>query len=393
MGIQINGQTDIISATDGGLTVSGNLIGTASTATAAATAYGISGSATLSGITSISTINLTVNGNAYPSAGPLSNRNLIINGAMQIDQRNAGAAVTVNTVGIFSVDRWANVARPSGGGVYSAQQVSDSPTGFNNSLKLTVTTADTSLGTSDYYFSWQKIEGYNTADLMFGTANAKTVTLSFWVKSSVTGQFSAFLTNQAESYSQSFAYTISAADTWEFKTITFTGATAGTWIGSTNGTGLIVGFGLANGTTYQGTSGVWAAASYYGSTGDVNWMATIGNTFQYTGVQLEPGTVATPFERRSYGQELALCQRYFNKLGVGMAAGTTMIIGSYSAHPGGAAGSWWFPVSMRAAPTVAFNGSGNVVSQVSTPEMTNAWSGTINSYAIIATGSTASAEL
>ena len=274
-------------------------------------------------------------------------RNRIINGDMRIDARNAGAAVTVNTAGIFSVDRWANIARATGGGVYSAQQVSDSPTGFNNSLKLTVTTADTSLGTSDYYFSWQKIEGYNTADLMFGTANAKTVTLSFWVKSSITGQFSAFLINSAESYSQPFAYTISAADTWEFKTITFTGATAGTWIGSTNGTGLIVGFGLANGTSLQGTSGSWGATYYYGSTGDVNWMATIGNTFQYTGVQLEVGSVATPFQRRQYGTELQLAQRYYYRKAFRVPClpwvGTNNYTCGHMAE---------HPVTMRAPPTV-----------------------------------------
>jgi hypothetical protein len=291
-------------------------------------------------------------------------RNRIINGDMRIDARNAGAAVTVNTAGIFSVDRWANIARATGGGVYSAQQVSDSPTGFNNSLKLTVTTADTSLGTSDYYFSWQKIEGYNTADLMFGTANAKTVTLSFWVKSSITGQFSAFLINSAESYSQPFAYTISAADTWEFKTITFTGATAGTWIGSTNGTGLIVGFGLANGTSLQGTSGSWGATYYYGSTGDVNWMATIGNTFQYTGVQLEAGSVATPFERRPYGTELQLAQRYFEmSYDIGTALGTATSTGAvYRTLDTGplsfaSPGAILFKVTKRSAPTVVLYGT------------------------------------
>ena len=252
------------------------------------------------------------NGTDYYNVGmTVGYRNRLFNGAMQIDQRNAGAAVTVNTVGVFCTDRWANIARPTGGGVYSAQQVSDAPTGFSNSLKLTVTTADTSLGASDYYFSWQKIEGFNTVNLLFGTASAKTVTLSFWVKSSITGQFSAFLMNQAESYSQPFAYTINAANTWEFKTITFAGAPAGTWIGATNNTGLIVGFGLASGTSLVGPSGAWAAAGYYGSIGDVNWMATNGNTFQYTGVQLEVGTQATPFDWRPYGTELALCQRYY----------------------------------------------------------------------------------
>jgi hypothetical protein len=249
------------------------------------------------------------------SGAELGMRNRIINGAMVIDQRNAGAAVTINAVGIYSVDRWACVARPTGGGVYSAQQVSDAPTGFSNSLKFTVTTTDTSLGTTDYYFAWQKIEGFNTADLSFGTANAKTVTLSFWVKSSITGQFSAFLTNASEVYNQPSAYTVNAVNTWEFKTLTFTGPTSGTWIGATNGVGLNVGFGLANGTSLQGTSGVWTTSSVYGSTGDVNWMATNGNTWQVTGVQLEVGTVATSFDFRPYGTELLLCQRYYQQRG------------------------------------------------------------------------------
>jgi hypothetical protein len=291
----------------------------------------------------------TESGYSLGAGNASSFKNRIINGGMTIDQRNAGSAVTVNNVGIFCTDRWSNIARPTGGGVYSAQQVSDAPTGFSNSLKFTVTTADTSLGTLDYYFSWQKIEGFNTADLLFGTANAKTVTLSFWVKSSITGQFSAFLTNSAENYSQPSAYTINAANTWEFKTLTFTGATAGTWIGATNGTGLIVGFGLASGTSLLGTSGAWAASGYYGSTGDVNWMATNGNTFQYTGVQLEVGTVATSFDFRSYGTELNLCMRYFYKQDTPVFQNCTYASGAFTA--GGQLGVP-FPVVMRAAPTV-----------------------------------------
>jgi hypothetical protein len=274
---------------------------------------------------------------------------------MVIDQRNAGAAVTVNNVGIFSVDRWACIARPTGGGVYSAQQVSDAPTGFSNSLKFTVTTVDTSLGASDYYFAWQKIEGFNTADLSFGTASAKTVTLSFWVKSSITGQFSTFLMNQSELYAQPFAYTINAANTWEYKTITFSGATAGTWIGATNGTGLIAGFSLATGTSLQGTSGVWTATSVYGSTGDVNWMATNGNTFQVTGVQLEVGTVATSFDFRSYGTELALCQRYFYSMGGGGTYEQFFFVSSTAATDGRCV--MYTPVSMRTIPSIIQSGS------------------------------------
>jgi hypothetical protein len=298
------------------------------------------------------------------SGAELGMRNRIINGAMVIDQRNAGSPVTVNTVGIFSVDRWANVARGTGGGVYSAQQVSDAPTGFSNSLKFTVTTADTSLVPLDYYFSWQKIEGFNTADLSFGTASAKTVTLSFWVKSSITGQFSAFLTNSSEVYSQPSAYTVNAVNTWEFKTITFTGATAGTWVGATNGVGLIVGFGLANGTSLQGTSGVWTASSVYGSTGDVNWMATNGNTWQVTGVQLEVGSTATPFENRSFGTELFLCMRYYQSVcatsadTAGSASGIPMRVTAVNNGGTQPLTGWQYPVAMRASPSIQTYGGG-----------------------------------
>ena len=242
------------------------------------------------------------------------NRNRIINGAMQIDQRNAGASISLTTVTGFVVDRWNTVVRPSGGGTITGQQISDAPAGFSNSTRLTVNTADTSLASLDYYFHWQKIEGFNTYDLAFGTANASPVTVSFWVKSSITGQFSTFLTNNSENYSCAIPYTINIANTWERKVVTFSGAVAGTWVGSTNSAGLTLGFGLASGTGLLGTPGIWGAASYYGSTGDVNWMAASGNTFQVTGVQLERGTVATPFERRSYGQELQLCQRYYQPL-------------------------------------------------------------------------------
>ena len=286
------------------------------------------------------------NGTDYYNVGmTVGFRNRIINGAMVIDQRNAGASVTINTTQIYVTDRWVGNARPTGGGVYSAQQVSDAPTGFSNSLKFTVTTVDTSLGTLDYYFAWQKIEGFNTVDLAFGTSGAKTVTMSFWVKSSITGQFSAFLINQAETYSCAIPYTINTANTWEYKTLTFSGATAGTWIGATNGTGLIVGFGLANGTSLQGTPGVWTASGIYGSTGDVNWMATNGNTFQYTGVQLEVGTQATPFDWRPYTTELELCQRYYfvydSKRSLATVFNTT---DTQAAQIG-------FPVSMRTSPT------------------------------------------
>jgi hypothetical protein len=273
------------------------------------------------------------------------NRNRIINGAMTIDQRNAGASVSLTGVTGFVVDRWNTVVRPTGGGTITGQQISDAPAGFSNSTRLTVNTADTSLASLDYYFHWQKIEGFNTYDLAFGTANASPVTVSFWVKSSVPGQFSTFLINATENYSCAIPYTINTANTWERKVITFSGAIAGTWVGSTNGTGLMLGFGLASGAGLLGTPGVWGAASYYGSTGDTNWMATSGNTWQITGVQLERGTVATPFEYRSYGQELALCQRYYQRV-------SGFVCGSGTAGLVGCSTSVMFKTEMRASPSV-----------------------------------------
>jgi hypothetical protein len=388
MGIQINGNTDTITAIDGALTVSGaelsavtnlnatgivtasgfvgNLTGTASTATAAATAFGLSGSPTLSGITSVSTTNLTVNGNAYPSDGVVSGaRNRIINGDMRIDQRNAGASVTVNSSSdFFPVDRFNGVGQLSDG-VYTLQRSTTAPTGFVNSIIATVTTADASIGASQFYFIRQIIEGTNITDLGWGTANAQTVTLSFWVRSSLTGIFGGVAKNNAQDYSYPFTYAISSANTWEKKTITIPGPTAGTWLTDTSG-GIQLAWSLGGGSSTQGPSGSWAAANYRGATGETAVISTNGATFYLTGVQLEAGTVATPFERRSYGQELALCQRYFCKNsnpevvatnGAGYTTSGMFHSGTVSLYTSvnGITQAIMFPVSMRTAPsTITF---------------------------------------
>jgi hypothetical protein len=272
------------------------------------------------------------------AASPYVLKNRIINGAMVIDQRNAGAAVT--TPDVYTVDRW--IQYQGGGGVISWQQSSTAPTGFNYSLSATVTTADTSLGTSDYYFLRQFIEGYNVADLDFGNANAKTVTLSFWVRSSLTGTFGGCLQNGGTNRFYPFAYTISAANTWEQKTVTITGDTSGTWL-KTNGAGLGVVFALGFGTSFIGTANAWTSSSFYTATGATNLISTNGATFYITGVQLEQGTSATPFERRLYGQELANCQRYYFKSGS---------FSSFVYNGAGVYSSYQFKVTMRAAPTV-----------------------------------------
>jgi hypothetical protein len=237
-------------------------------------------------------------------------RNRIINGQMTIDQRNAGASVTVNVSSrVYGVDRWFGFGEATDG-VFTIQQDTVVPVGFNNSLKVTTTTADASVGASQFYLLGQSIEGFNFADLNWGTANAKTITLSFWVRSSLTGQFGGSLMNGASNRSYPYTYTINAANTFEYKTVTIAGDTSGTWVGATNGIGANVWFDLGCGSSNIGTAGAWSGSSFYGATGDTKLISTLSATFYITGVQLEVGTQATSFEYRQYGTELALCQRY-----------------------------------------------------------------------------------
>ena len=237
-------------------------------------------------------------------------RNRIINGAMVIDQRNAGAAVTISTDSdTYCMDRFVAAAVASNG-VFTVQQVTEAPIGFSNSAKITVTTVDTVLTGSQSYQFQQKIEGFNTSDLSFGTANAKTVTLSFWVRSSLTGTFGGALSNSAFNRSYPFTYSISVANTWEYKTVTIAGDTSGTWIGSTNGIGLRIYFGLGA-ADRAGTAGAWAGAGYVTATGAVSVIGTLNANLYITGVQLEKGSTATSFDYRPYGTELQLAQRYY----------------------------------------------------------------------------------
>jgi hypothetical protein len=241
-------------------------------------------------------------------------KNRIINGDMTISQRNGSSAVTINDTAVYTVDRW--FGEDVTDGAFTVQQVADAPAGFSFSSRITITTADTSLAAGQYAVFVQRIEGFNTADLAFGTADASPITLSFRVKSSLTGTFGGVVSNGAENYSYPFTYTISSANTWETKSITITGATAGTWVGATNGRGLVLAFSLGSGSTYTGTAGAWVAADDRGGAiGQTNIISTNGATWQVTGVQLEKGSTATSFDYRPYGTELALCQRYFYSMG------------------------------------------------------------------------------
>jgi hypothetical protein len=237
-------------------------------------------------------------------------RNRIINGAMTIDQRNAGASVT-NGGFTYYVDRW--VGNSSQSSKYTAQQNGGSvtpPAGFTNYLGITSTSAYT-VGSSETFGIQQRIEGLNCADLGWGTANAQTVTLSFWVRSSITGTQSGSFYNSDFSRGYAFTFTVNSANTWEQKTVTVTGDTSGTWL-TTNGVGIIVNFNLGSGSTLSRTAGSWGAGCT-AATGAVSVVGTNGATFYITGVQLEKGSTATSFDYRPYGTELALCQRYYEK--------------------------------------------------------------------------------
>jgi hypothetical protein len=257
----------------------------------------------LNGTTGITTPTYNGNTTAEYLVPVTAFKNRIINGAMVIDQRNAGASVTYDGSSGFSVDRF--FAAEIGNGAFTLQQVSDAPAGFINSLKMTVTTVQT--GTLNAGLS-QAIEGLNIADLGWGTANAKTVTLSFWVKSSVTGAMGGAIQNSAGDRSYPFNYTINTASTWEYKTITIAGDTSGTWL-TTNGIGILLRF--MYGTSLTGTADVWAGSNFRAPTGSVFPITTSGATWFITGVQLEVGSTATSFDYRPYGTELALCQRYY----------------------------------------------------------------------------------
>jgi hypothetical protein len=243
--------------------------------------------------------------------GAIGFKNRIINGNMVIDQRNAGASVTATTSFPYTLDRWQAIA--SQNSKFTIQQNAGSvtpPAGFTNYLGVTSSSAYT-VGISEQFRITQFIEGYNTADLGFGTANAKTVTLSFWVRSSLTGTFGGSLNNSDYTRSYPFSYTISAANTWEQKTITVAGDTSGTWQ-TTNSTGIAVVFGLGVGSSLSSTAGSWSSNAYISVTGATSVVGTNGATFYITGVQLEVGTAATNFDVRSVGTELGLCQRYFS---------------------------------------------------------------------------------
>jgi len=301
-------------------------------------------------------------------------KNRIINGAMVIDQRNNGASVSPVSAQ-FTLDRW-NAFMNAVGAKYSVQQNAGSvtpPAGFSNYLGATSLSAYT-VAAGEIMALVQPIEGFNISDLAWGTANAQPVTLSFWVRSSLTGTFGGSIRQGSGARSYPFTYTISAANTWEQKTITIPGDTSGTY--ATNNTaGIILSFGMGVGSTFSGTAGAWSGSNLVSATGATSVVGTNGATFYITGVQLEKGSQATSFDFRDYGRELAMCYRYYRRfpnsgsaytaIGAGSNASTTSII------------RWGFSLDtpMRTAPSVSFT---NCVG----------WDGTLGGAATVSTSYT-----
>jgi hypothetical protein len=327
MALTLDGTNGISSS--GAISSSSNITATGSITTQSATGIVFSDSSSLPAASS-----------------PYVLKNRIINGAMVIDQRNAGASVTANNE-IYGADRF----KVSTGYTSKAtiQQSTTAPTGFNNSILLT-SSAATSTASGDYMTLLQIIEGFNVADLGWGTANAKPITISFWVRSSLTGTFGGSISNAGNSRSYVYTYTISAANTWEQKTVTIAGDTSGTWL-TTNGVGFIVRFSIAMGSTYSTSStNTWLAGDYEGATGQTQILNTNAATWYVTGVQLEVGSTATPFERRMYSTELELCQRYCYAYR-NYANATEYISGGFATGVNSGTTFLYFPVTPRIPPT------------------------------------------
>jgi hypothetical protein len=282
------------------------------------------------------------NGDAYYNTGmTVGFRNRIINGAMQIDQRNASASVTPTSDSTYTLDRW--ICRLSQSSKFSVQQSSSAPSNFTNSLKVT-SLSSYSVGANDYFSLGQRIEGYSISDLGFGTSSAKVLTFSFWVNSNLTGTFSGGVANNGYARCFAFTYTVNAANTWEQKFITIAGDSTGTWL-TTNGIGLLVQFSLGSGTNFSdATVNGWSNANpAIQNTNSV--VGTNGATLYITGVQLEKGNIATSFDVRPYGTELALCQRYY------FVSNSKRSLATVFNSTDMQASTISFPVSMRTNPT------------------------------------------
>ena len=298
---------------------------------------------------------LNSNLTTYAATG-IGFRNRIINGSMAVNQYG-----TVPSGLGYPVDRF-NTYGTQAGKISTGQNLNSiaPPVGFQSYVGVQSSSSFTP-ASSDFFGFGQAIEANNISDFNFGTANAISVTLSFWVRSSLTGTFGGSFINYAATRSYPFTFAINSANTWEQKSITIAGDTGGTWVLSGNGGGCKVLFDLGSGASLRGPANTWASTFYNGVTGAQSLVGTSGATFYITGVQLEAGTVASPFERRDYGRELMMCQRYFQKFGGTSAFCSAGLMNSSLAR------MWYsFPVVMRATPTASnnFTGYGSGSTQV-----------------------------
>jgi len=364
--IVVNGNTSgavTLSAPAVAGTVTVTLPATSGTMLTTASSTGVSGSAISSGTVA------EAYGGTGTSTGYYGFKNRIINGAMVIDQRNAGAVYSMSA-SAYTLDRWLGYL--SQVSKYTVQQTPSTTeagfavrvaAGFTNYLGVTSSSAY-SITTTDQFFISQTIEGYNIADLAWGTANAASITISFWVRSSLTGLFGGALSNNGASRNYPFSFTINSANTWEQKTITVAGDTSGTWL-TNNGVGLRINFNLGTGATYSATAGAWTGTSFITApTGATSVVGTNGATFYITGVQLEKGSTATSFDYRPYGTEMQLCQRYYWKLCGSTLGGSFLpMVLMNATSTTNLSGCIQLPVRARVAPTsITLGGSAPSIS-------------------------------
>jgi len=282
------------------------------------------------------------------SSGLYGFKNRIYNGQMVFDQRNAGASFTPLTQ-TYGLDRW--MYSLSQASKLTGQQSTTAPSGFKYSNLITSSSAYT-VGASEVFLLRQKVEGYNIADLGWGAVGAQAVTLSFWVRSSLTGTFGGAVRNENQDRSFPFSYTISTANTFEYKTVAVAGDTSGTWV-TNNGVGIELNFSVGSGSTVSNTAGSWYAGSFASATGATSVVGTNGATWYVTGVQLEVGSTATSFDYRPYGTELALCQRYFQKVADGTSNNASYVAIATTESTTALFGMISFQVPMRTAPSLA----------------------------------------
>jgi hypothetical protein len=304
----------------------------------------------------VSGSNITFNDNSVQNtaATGFGFKNRILNGSMVLDQRNNGTSITVaNASTPYTLDRWRAVRFNDGTGTFTVARSSTAPAGFINSALVTTSAAQASVPSNGLYRFEQAVEGFNVADLGWGAAGAQTITIGFWAKSSLTGTFGGRVANNDENRSYIIQYTINAANTWEFKTVTISGDTTGTWL-KDNGIGLWLVFDLGSGTDFEGTANAWNASNVIRASGNVRLINTLNANLSITGVQLEKGSTATSFDYRPYGTELDLAQRYY----VGANGVSYFTVGYDASYTTFNSGGLSWSYQMRTTPTIVIGGGG-----------------------------------